>query len=199
MNSSSRSERDEASSSPDIGDILEQHRWIVESLAAKFAAGDESLQEDLEQEGSLALVLFVEEFEPGPKSFASLAYDRVKSRMINHLRDIQDPSDTDLRLGLPASKDDREGEITNPFSLEEVLADEAPSPEDALLRKERETLVREVVESLPSRERRVVELVMFEDYTHEQVSQLLGVSRVMITKIFGEALDKVRIRLGKAL
>jgi RNA polymerase sigma-B factor len=63
---------------------------------------------------------------------------------------------------------------------------------------DREMLVRELLESLPERERTVVFLRYFEDLTQPEIAERIGVSQSYLSRILRRALLSLREQLGDA-
>ncbi|HVP68770.1 MAG TPA: sigma-70 family RNA polymerase sigma factor [Anaeromyxobacteraceae bacterium] len=82
--------------------------------------------------------------------------------------------------------------------LEAVAAVEASSPsaDEALLRRERERLVRKAVLELPRRQREVLTLRLDADLSFEEVAEVLGITRNNAKVCFHHAVRRLRELVG---
>lgn len=76
------------------------------------------------------------------------------------------------------------------FSLENILSD--TQPEDALLER---ISLRQAIEQLPERESMTIRLRYYHGLTQEQVSRILAVSQVQVSRIEKRAIAKLRALL----
>ncbi|WP_245885648.1 sigma-70 family RNA polymerase sigma factor [Xylanimonas oleitrophica] len=81
----------------------------------------------------------------------------------------------------------------------DVVADAAPTPEEAVLTRERLTWMRAAVESLPERLKTVVVALFFEDRPVTEVAAELGVTPSRVSQLRTEALGLMRDGLNAGL
>jgi len=79
----------------------------------------------------------------------------------------------------------------------ERLGGHGPSPEDAMARAQLAALVREIVASLPGRERELVERSYFNGQTLEQAAAAMGVTRAWARRIHTRAMETMQRALRK--
>jgi RNA polymerase sigma factor for flagellar operon FliA len=84
-------------------------------------------------------------------------------------------------------------------SAEEVLASTAPTPEDAVLDKERKAYLIDAVAALPERLRKVVVGYFFEERSMADLGAELGVSESRISQMRAEALSFLRDGIASQL
>jgi RNA polymerase sigma factor for flagellar operon FliA len=78
----------------------------------------------------------------------------------------------------------------------EDAAQGAGSPEEALLREERRSRMRNALDKLPERERRLVEGHYFEGRQFDEISAELGISKSWGSRVHAHALDLLRQALA---
>ncbi len=92
-------------------------------------------------------------------------------------------------LSLDATRpDDPDGEC-----LRDSLADRDTAPVDGDAVR---SAVREALDALPERERRVVLLYHFEGFTLSQIGEILGVSESRVCQVHMAAVRKLRVRMS---
>jgi RNA polymerase sigma factor for flagellar operon FliA len=79
----------------------------------------------------------------------------------------------------------------------EDASEGAGSPEEALLREERAARMRAALETLPERERRIVQAHYFEGRQFDEVSAELGISKSWGSRVHAHALDLLRRALAE--
>ncbi|MCL1905428.1 MAG: FliA/WhiG family RNA polymerase sigma factor [Clostridiales bacterium] len=85
------------------------------------------------------------------------------------------------------------------YSIREVSADsESSVPESVLLKDELKSILAEIIESLPEKERLVVTLYYYEEMTLKEIGLTLGVSESRISQIHSKALMGLRSRMQQA-
>ena len=84
--------------------------------------------------------------------------------------------------------------------LEETIEDEnSPDPEALLEKEETVRLLEASIEKLPEQERLVVALYYYEDLTLKEIGEALQISESRVSQIHGEAMKKLKTRLGRKL
>ncbi len=71
------------------------------------------------------------------------------------------------------------------------------NPADQAHRGEKQAIVEEVLESLGSRERACLEMDVFDDKTHQQIGQILGIPQDTVSSAIRRAKDKMREKFIK--
>lgn len=99
--------------------------------------------------------------------------------------------------------------ITNVVSLNEYLdqgsevsaeynqTSQFDSPEEVLEKDELKKVLREALELLTEKERKVIELYYYEELTLKEISNILEVSESRISQLHTRALQKMKIKMGK--
>jgi len=106
--------------------------------------------------------------------------------------DASESSDSGAGIG-PSTRDLRGGVGSDV----ERLGGSGPSPEDAMARAQFASLVREIVASLPARERELVERSYFNGQTLEQAAASMGVTRAWARRIHARAMETMQRALRK--
>jgi RNA polymerase sigma factor for flagellar operon FliA len=70
--------------------------------------------------------------------------------------------------------------------------DEAPQPHERLERREVEATLRSALQSLPEKERRLIELYYFEEKTLEEAGTALGLSKSWASRLHARAIDLLK-------
>ncbi len=89
---------------------------------------------------------------------------------------------------------DRPLDAESTTSLGDTLAQEELSYE----RVETHQVLRPLIEELPERERRVIELRFFRDWTQEQIGQEIGVTQMQVSRILSRIMKQLQGRLTRA-
>ncbi len=76
------------------------------------------------------------------------------------------------------------------------ITDEAPAADEQIQLAELKTLLREALETLSARQRRMIELVYFEGLGVAEAADEMGVCRVYASQVKAKALEQLRRRLG---
>lgn len=79
------------------------------------------------------------------------------------------------------------------------VASEDPSPEDLLVTRSRQTLVRNALAELPAISREVIVLREFEDMSYQDIASVTGVPIGTVMSRLGRAREQLRLRLGPLL
>ena len=97
-----------------------------------------------------------------------------------------------LSLEAKISSDPETGET----SLGDIMSDTAsPSPEDIVLRKEKEEHLAKAIEKLSENERHVITLYYFDELTLKEVGEVLGLSESRICQIHRSVIKKMKQHL----
>ena len=97
-----------------------------------------------------------------------------------------------LSLEAKISNDPETGET----SLGDIMSDTtSPSPEEIVLRKEKEEHLAEAIEKLSANERHVITLYYFDELTLKEVGEVLGLSESRICQIHRSVIKKMKQRL----
>jgi len=217
-------------------ELIEEHRFIAEILARRFARRGEPL-DDLVQVAMLALLKAVERFDPDRRvEFGTFATPTITGELKRHFRDRtwrlqvprrakdlhvqlrgaasaaaqrlgRQPTVTELAGEVGASEDEvlealEIGASYRTVSLDRRLPD-GPTERSAfdgdLLADERgydeidgRSLVADLLDGLPAREREIVELRCFAEMTQAQIAAHVGLSQMHVSRLLRRSFDDMR-------
>jgi RNA polymerase sigma-B factor len=170
--------------------LIEQYLPLVRGAAQRFAGRGESVEE-LVQVGSLALVTAVDRARRvAPAMLTAYVARCVEGEIRRHLRDRV----TVVRVPRRVQADGvavHFGPLDDDEDLPRELVDEE-RPEDTALTR---ALVAAAAQCLDGREREVVALRYFLDFSQAEVGEAVGVSQVHVSRLLRGASDKMRARL----
>jgi len=75
------------------------------------------------------------------------------------------------------------------------IPDEAPTPKEYCLKKERDLLLEKAISHLSWRQRFVILQIYYFNHTHEEVADMMGLDRTSVTKLHLRALAKLKEEL----
>jgi RNA polymerase sigma-70 factor (ECF subfamily) len=153
-----------------LPDLYARHAPAVFALAAR--ALDRSAAEEIVQDVFLALWQSAGRFDPGKGALRTWLLVIAQRRIANELRRLS-------RRPKQAADESGEAQL--------ALADPAPGPAAQAWLAYRRSAVHEALEHLPPQQRQALGLAFFDELTHEQVAETLGLR-------LGTA--KTRIRSG---
>lgn len=142
--------------------------------------------EDLEQEGAITLLRAIDRFDPGRNvKFEGYAIEQLRGTYRNIVR----KQNRRRRL--------RHFEEEDPeFPLDELVADDAPSPLEQVLRDERNRLVREAMRRLTAQQQRVLYLRYWQELSQSECGRRLGMAQPTVREHEVRAIKKLRELLG---
>ncbi|MCL2078479.1 MAG: FliA/WhiG family RNA polymerase sigma factor [Oscillospiraceae bacterium] len=79
----------------------------------------------------------------------------------------------------------------------EIKGHDYKTPEDELLEKEKKTLLAEVIDELPEKERLVITLYYYEGLLLKEIADMLHVTESRVSQIHSKVLAKMRMKLEK--
>ncbi len=83
------------------------------------------------------------------------------------------------------------------YPLEMVKAPKSEMPDLQLEEKELKNILTQAIESLPDREKQVISLYYFEEFTLKEISNVLSVSESRISQLHTKAVSRLRAKLQK--
>jgi RNA polymerase sigma-70 factor (ECF subfamily) len=162
--------------------LLERHRTPVVRFLYRMVA-NQAVAEELAQEVFLRVYKSRAGYEPSAK-FTTWLY-RIASRLaLNWIRDTRKEK----------GQQSLDQELVN--GMERQVADEAPSVEQALVRRARLAEVRQAIETLPEKQRTAVLLHKYEGLGYVQISQVLECSESATKSLLFRAYESLRGRLA---
>lgn len=172
-------------------ELIERHLPLVRAVARRFAHRGESL-EDLVQVGAVGLIKAVDRFDRRRGvTLGAYAAPTIAGEIRNHLRDRS----TLIRLPRDAG---HEAPARFPLPLEpavEFWPDAAA--ERGLERSEDRALLAGGLRTLPSRERRIVQLRYYGGLSQRGIAAELGISQVHVSRLLRDSLGKLRAELSR--
>lgn len=156
--------------------MIEQNLPLVHSLARRFARASVPI-EDLVQVGAIGLIKAVDGFrEERGADLGAYAVPTIVGELRHHVRERAAHGSPPYAEGLD----------------EESLEAGGPSQEDT---SEARALVRAALEALSPRERRIVALRFFRDWSQQTIATEVGLSQVQVSRVLSASLAKMRARL----
>ncbi len=143
------------------GLLVERHQRSVYGIVSRMIAGREDV-DDVVQDVFVQAYRSISRFR-GDSAFSTWLHSIAVNMTIRHIRKS--------KIRQSVSIDDPSTGFEN--TLE---SSDAEAPEDAALIEERKALVRAAVDNLPEKQRTVVVLHYFEDYSCEEIAKILNCS-----------------------
>lgn len=118
------------------------------------------------------------------------------SEIARHL----DATDEEVLEGLEAATLYRSGSLDAPVPGGEgrTVGDRIPAVVDEQAEAENRTLVRQLLERLPLRERRIVYLRYFEGLTQNEIADRMGISQMHVSRLLAKSLEQLAHAVGEA-
>ena len=156
--------------------VIEQNLPLVHALARRFRRPSEPL-DDLVQAGAIGLIKAVDGFrEERGRDLGAYAVPTIVGELRRHVRERASASSVAV--------------------LEEETL-EAGAGSQAEVSETRE-LVRAALDVLSPRERRIVALRFYRDWSQESIAAEVGLSQVQVSRVLSASLAKMRNRLEAA-
>jgi RNA polymerase sigma factor for flagellar operon FliA len=92
-----------------------------------------------------------------------------------------------------------EDALSSGGSEPDVRAPDDSSPEEELLKKEKMSLIADVIDGLPEKERLVVTLYYYEGLLLKEIADILQVTESRVSQIHSKVLSKMRIKLERLI
>jgi RNA polymerase sigma-70 factor (ECF subfamily) len=144
--------------------LVERHQTSILNLIYRYT-GDRTQAKDLAQEVFIRVWKSAKTYKPEAK-FTTWLYRITANLCFNELKASR------RKKWFSFNRLDEDGEHT----LEETLADSAPSAEDLLLEKERTRQISEALQSLPDNQRMALVLKRYDDLSYQEIAQVIGCS-----------------------
>ncbi len=156
--------------------VIEQNLPLVRSLALRFSRSAEQI-DDLVQVGAIGLIKAVDGFrEERGHDLGAYAVPTIVGELRRHVRERSSTS------ALAALEEDE---------LEAAVRSQAETSETR-------ELVRSALGALSPRERRIVALRFYRDWSQESIAAEVGLSQVQVSRVLSASLAKMRDRLEAA-
>jgi len=144
--------------------LVNRHQTSVLNLIYRFI-GDRTQAKDLAQEVFIRVWQAVGSYQPKAK-FTTWIYRITANLCINELKSSRRRKLFQfLRFG-----EDQEN------TIEEVLVDASPSPEDLLLSREQSRRISDALQSLPANQRMALVLRRYDNLSYQEIAKILNCS-----------------------
>ena len=144
--------------------LVNRHQTSILNLIYRFV-GDRTQAKDLAQEVFIRVWQAARTYQPKAK-FTTWVYRITANLCFNELKS------TRRKKWFSFNWFDEDGKHT----IEETLADSAPSAEDLLLEKERSRQISDALHSLPENQRMALILKRYDDLSYEEIARILNCS-----------------------
>jgi RNA polymerase sigma-B factor len=163
--------------------VIEENLPLVHSLARRFSRPAEPI-DDLVQVGAIGLIKAVDGFrEERGNDLGAYAVPTIVGELRRHVRErrwpVRVPNGDTASEGAPVAA-----------PLDERLPDDASTRE--LENSERRASLRASLRSLSRRERRIVALRFYGDWSQERIAAEVGLSQVQVSRVLAASLSKLR-------
>lgn len=156
--------------------VIEENLPLVRSLARRFSRPSEPL-DDLVQAGAIGLIKAVDGYrDDRGRDLGAYAVPTIVGELRRHVRE-------------------RASASTVAELEEETLAADARSQTEM---SEARELVRAALDALSPRERRIVALRYYRDWSQQSIAAEVGLSQVQVSRVLSSSLAKMRDRLEAA-
>jgi len=144
--------------------LVNRHQTSILNLIYRFI-GDRTQAKDLAQEVFIRVWQAAKTYKPEAK-FTTWLYRITVNLCINELKSFRRRKLFQfLRFG-----EDQEN------TIEEVLVDDSPSPEDLLLSREQSRRISDALQSLPANQRMALVLRRYDDLSYQEIAKILNCS-----------------------
>jgi RNA polymerase sigma-70 factor (ECF subfamily) len=144
--------------------LLDRHQNSILNLIYRFI-GDRTQAKDLAQEVFIRVWQAAKTYKPEAK-FTTWLYRITANLCLNELKSSRRRKLFQfLQFG-----EDQEN------TIEEVLVDASPSPEDLLLSREQSRRISDALQSLPANQRMALVLKRYDDLSYQEIAKVIGCS-----------------------
>jgi RNA polymerase sigma-70 factor (ECF subfamily) len=156
--------------------IVERHRRTVYQVCYRFVNNHEDAS-DLSQEVFLRAFRGLKQFK-GQSALGTWLY-RISVNLCLNRVSVKRP-------------------ISEPIDEQQFVDTKNEAPHEQVLRQERSALVRAAVSRLPNKQRSALVLRVFQDLSHQEISEALGISVGAVKANVFHALQNLKKMLGEA-
>ena len=165
--------------------LVNRHQNSVLNLIYRFI-GDRTQAKDLSQEVFIRVWQAAKTYKPEAK-FTTWLYRITANLCLNELKSSRRRKLFQfLQFG-----EDQEN------TIEEVLVDASPSPEDLLLSREQSRQISDALQSLPDNQRMAIVLKKYDDLSYVEIAQIIGCSVSAVESLLVRAKRTLQIKLSK--
>ena len=144
--------------------LVNRHQTSILNLIYRFV-GDRTQAKDLAQEVFIRVWQAAKTYKPEAK-FTTWLYRITANLCLNELKSSRRRK---LFQFLQFGKDQEN-------TIEEVLVDASPSPEDLLLSREQSRQISDALQSLPDNQRLALILKRYDDLSYQEIAKVIGCS-----------------------
>jgi RNA polymerase sigma-70 factor (ECF subfamily) len=163
--------------------LVNRHQTSVLNFIYRFI-GDRTQAKDLAQEVFLRVWQAAKTYKPEAK-FTTWLYRITTNLCLNELKSSRRRKLFQfLKLG-----EDQEN------TIEEVLVDASPSPEDLLLSREQSRRISDVLQSLPDNQRLALILKRYDNLSYQEIAKVIGCSVSAVESLLVRAKRTLREKL----
>ena len=171
--------------------LIEHNLRLVVYIAKKFENCDVGL-EDLISIGTIGLIKAVNTFKADKNiKLATYASRCIENEILMYIRKSSQRKG-DVSIDEPLNVDWDGNELL----LSDILGSDADSVSRSMEQREDEKIIREAIEDLPERERRIIEMRfgMYgnREYTQKEAADALGISQSYISRLEKRIIEKLR-------
>jgi len=152
-------------------EIVRRHQRTAWRIALRFL-GDPTEAEDIAQEAFLRILTAASRYKPSA-NFSTYLFRVVTRLCIDHAKKKRPIFDNILP----------------------ETVDPSPDPAATLIRKDKNALVREALDALPSRQRMVVVLKYYEGLRYDEIARAMGTSVKAVERLLGRAREALKTQL----
>lgn len=165
--------------------VIEQNLPLVHALARHFARPSEPI-DDLVQVGAIGLIKAVDGFrEDRGTDLGAYAVPTIVGELRRHVRGRS--------VSIDGAHVGRRPPVVSP-AAEEPVDVRSATEEDS----EERALVRTALDALGPRERRIVALRFYRDWSQQRIADEVGLSQVQVSRLLSASLAKMRRALEAA-
>lgn len=193
--------------------LIQENLPLVKKVASKIYARlpDCDIEfNDLVQTGVIGLIKAIDNFKQDRAQFSTYAYIRIRGEILDYLRSLEIVPRTEKdRITAEYAERDIEVPLSNfaiMLSLDRVISedDESISFIDTFISNtktpEEEYIVKELLEkvnsymnnNLSDTEKKVIQMLFFEEREPKEISEILGISVSRISQIKSAVIEKLR-------
>ena len=165
--------------------LVNRHQTSVLNLVYRFV-GDRTQAKDLGQEVFLRVWQAAKSYKPKAK-FTTWIYRITANLCFNELKAAR------RKKWFSFNWSDEDSEHT----IEEILPNNAPSPEDLLLEKERSRQISDALQSLPDNQRMAIVLKRYDDLSYNEIAGILDCSVSAVESLLVRAKRTLQEKLEK--
>lgn len=104
-----------------------------------------------------------------------------------------------IGAGVFRYQEDREGQIGEEKTLLFSSEDRAPDPGDCLLEQEMKSILSQVIDQLPEKEKMVLSLYYQDDLNLKEIGKIMNLTESRISQIRSLALTRIRSKIGQII